>query len=87
MTQTELRNIQDEICFDAPSMATCLGIHVRQYRNYLYGVQAIPEKVERNILELLQINRTFTQEAPARIQARIDKEFPHGIISDCTEAW
>lgn len=84
MTHTELKAIQDEILFDAPSMASCIGVHIRQYRNYLYGVQAIPERIERKALELLQINRTFVQEAPARIDARIDREFPNGVMSELT---
>jgi hypothetical protein len=85
MTHTELRAIQDEIKFDAPSMALCLEVSARCYRNYLYGVNAIPQTVERAAKELLQINRTFVIEMPARIDARIDREFPNGIISEVSE--
>jgi hypothetical protein len=85
MTAEMLRSIQEEIKFDAPSMAASLGVTIRAYRNYLYGANAIPDVVDRNALELLHINREFIRTAPARIDARIDREFPHGILSEVSK--
>ena len=80
MTHIELKSIQEEIKFDAPSMAACLGVSVRCYRNYLYGVNAIPPAVERAVLELRQINVTFIAEMGERIDNRLQAEgFGAGI--------
>lgn len=82
MIHTELKAIQEEISFDAPSMAACLGVSVRCYRNYLYGVNDIPPAIGRAALELRQINLTFIAEMPARIDARAAREHPNGIPSE-----
>lgn len=84
MEHSELRDIQEKIKFDAPAMASCLGVTVRAYRNYLYGANSIPPVVERAALELLAINEEFMRTAPARIDARIPK---CGIMSEATEDW
>lgn len=82
MTHTQLKQIQQNIKFDAPSMALCLGIPYHTYRNYIYGANAIPESVERAALELEQINIQFSATMQERVAARIDREFPHGFASE-----
>jgi hypothetical protein len=84
MNAVELKQLQYEIRFDAPSMACCLGVPYQTYRNYIYGINKIPPAVQRAALELEQINKTFMVEAVARIDARIAKDHPHGIISEVT---
>lgn len=82
MTSTQLRELQDRIKFDAPSIAACLGLTLHCYRKYLYGENPIPEMVIRHALELENINTLFMSELPARVDAAVDKEFPHGIMSE-----
>lgn len=82
LTATQLREIQDRIKFDAPSMASCLGLKLSCYRKYLYGENLIPEMVARHALELENINLLFMSDLPARVDAVADKEFPHGIMSE-----
>lgn len=74
MTHTDLKAIQEEIKLDAPSMAACLGVSVRCYRNYLYGVNAIPSAIDRAVLELRQINKTFMEGMDERIDTRLRTE-------------
>jgi len=85
MTNIELKQIQDRIKFDAPSMALCMGIPYQTYRNYLYGASSIPPQIERAALELEQINKQFLSAAPARIDARIASDFPHGFMGEACE--
>jgi hypothetical protein len=82
MTAQELKQLQQRIKFDAPSMAICFGIPYHTYRNYLYGENAIPANIERAALELESINKNFIAEAPGRIDERINREFPYGVPSE-----
>lgn len=84
MTHTDLQDIQTHINFDSRSMALCLGIDYEEYRRLYYGHKKITPQVERAAKELEQVNRQFMAEAPARIESRIAKEFPCGIMSDLT---
>lgn len=82
MTHTELQELQQLIKFDSPSLAACLGIPYQTFRNYYYGVNKIPANIERKALEIKQVNLTFMQELPARVDERVDREFPRGIPSE-----
>lgn len=73
MNAEQLQNIQKSINFDGPSMAICMGIDYEQYRRYYYGHTAIPDNIERAAMELQQINHKFIADAPARIDANIEK--------------
>jgi hypothetical protein len=79
---TRLRDIQERIRFDAPSMAACLGITPRAYRNYLYDARQIPPHIARAALELEQINVTFMETLPSRVDQHIP---PDGYISEVTQ--
>ena len=81
MESIEIEAIREHIKFDKRSMALCLGVPYRTYQNYAYGINAIPDSIARKADELLQINITFMQDLPDRVQARIDREHPHGILS------
>lgn len=83
MTHTELKDLQDRIKFDAPSMAACLGVPYQTYRNYLYGVNAIPANIERAARELEQINAQFMAELPARVDAHLKD----GFCPNAAEVW
>ena len=82
MLAKELQAIQDEINFDAPSMAACLKISYEQYRRYYYDHAKIPSSLEQAVLELRQTNIEFRESAPARIDADIFKHCPNGFLSD-----
>lgn len=81
MTHHELQSIQKEIKFDAPSMSACLGIPYNTYKNYYFNCNVIPEQIARKVLEIRQINITFIEELPARVDERIKKQFPYGFLS------
>ena len=81
MTHLQLQEIQKEIKFDAPSMAAVLGIPYNSYKNYYYGINAIPEQIARKVLEIKQINITFMEELPARVDDRVSRQFPFGFLS------
>lgn len=83
MTCQDLRKIQSSINFDAPSMADCLGITVRCYYNYLYGVNSIPTHVERAALKLEHINAAFMSryQPGGEFDRELDRKYPHGIPS------
>ena len=85
MTHTELQSIQKEIKFDCPSMAAVLGMPYNTYKNYYYNCNAIPEQIARKVLEIKQINITFMEELPARVDDRVSRQFPFGFLS-ATEA-
>ncbi len=84
MKHTELQALQKRIKFDARSMAACIGIPYDTYRNYFYGYNQIPPNIGRKALEIEQINITFMQDLPERVDERIRREFPQGIQS-CRE--
>ena len=87
MTHLELQSIQKEIKFDAPSMAAVLGIPYNTYKNYYYNVNAIPEEIAAKVLVIRDRNIRHRDEAPARIEAAIQKYHPFGIISDVDKEW
>lgn len=85
MTNTELKELQQRIKFDAPSMALCLGIPYHTYRNYYFGSNKIPANIERAARELEQINITFIEERykpGGEFDREIDRMHPNGIISE-----
>ena len=85
MTAKELKSLQDRIKFDAPSMAASLEIPYQTYRNYIYGANAIPEAIERKALEIEKADIAFMKELPARVDERVKREFPNGIMSEVWE--
>ena len=87
MTFLELQAIQKEIKFDCPSMAACLGIPYNSYKNYFYGINAIPEQIAANVLIIRDRNIKHRDESPARIEAAIQKFHPYGIISEIDKEW
>jgi hypothetical protein len=82
MTREELRNLRLRIKFDVRSMALCVGVPASTYQRYEDGSAAVPLQVERAALELEQINTTFIQGLPRRVDAAIEIEFPKGIRSE-----
>jgi len=82
MTKEELRALRQEIKFDMRSFATCLGIPTSTLQRYEDGSATVPERIVRAAHELRQINVTFMQGLPDRIDAKVDEEFPNGIMSE-----
>jgi transcriptional regulator with XRE-family HTH domain len=82
ITKEELRALRHEIKFDMRSFATCLGIPASTYQRYEDGTAAIPERIVRAAYELRQINVTFMQGLPARVDAKVAEEFPNGFMSE-----
>jgi len=82
MKKQELKEIRLKIKFDMDSFATCIGIPKSTYARYEDGSATVPERVERAALELEQINKTFIEGLPGRVDARIAKDFPKGIPSN-----
>jgi hypothetical protein len=82
MTAAELRDLQQRIKFDAPTMAACLGIDYDQYRRYYYGRAVIPAGVARAALALEVFERECDAARAADGVAAIELQFPHGIPSE-----
>ena len=85
MTAIGLRELQERIKFDAPSMAACLGVDYEQYRRYYYGHTEIPAKIERAALELEAINVVFMEErySPGgTLDQELAVKYPFGIRSE-----
>jgi transcriptional regulator with XRE-family HTH domain len=85
MTADNLKELRHNIKFDMRSMATCLGIPLSTYQRYEDGTAAVPDRIERAALELEQINVAFMADLPARVDARIEREYPHGFMSEACE--
>ncbi len=82
MTNKDLKDLRLAIGFSMSDIAVCLGVPKSTYQRYEDGTAAIPDPVERAALELKTINEEFIATAPARIDARINREFPGGIMSE-----
>lgn len=82
MTNTELLDIRKRIKFDMSSMSVCLGIPKSTYQRYENGSAKVPDNIARAAKELEQINVTFMADLPARVDERVRREFPHGIMSE-----
>jgi len=74
MTNKELRALRLEIKFDMSSFAACLGIPKSTLQRYEDGSAAVPDRIKRAALELLQINKTFYQDMGIRLDERIKTE-------------
>ena len=85
MTANDLKNVQQRIKFDAPSMAACLGIPYQTYRNYLYGANAIPASVERAALALEEFERECDTAREAETEDLLQRQFPGGIPSEASK--
>lgn len=82
MKNTELRDLRLKIKFSMADFALCVGVPKSTYQRYEDGSAAIPPAIERAALELEKINIQFNETSVARIDARIAREFPHGIASE-----
>lgn len=74
----ELREIQESMGLDGPSMAAVLGLKVPSYRSYLYGHRPVPEDVITAARAAQQSDRQFMTRLVAGVAAR----YPLGIKSE-----
>jgi transcriptional regulator with XRE-family HTH domain len=81
MTAPELKAIRVAIGWDKRSLALELGIAYRTMQDYEAGLRRIPEHIAVKMVELEDKDREWRRTLPARIDARIDAEFPQGIMS------
>jgi len=79
MTASDLKILRHKIKFSMFDVSACLGVPKSTYQRYEDGSAIIPPTIERAALELQKINEEFIATAPARIDARINREFPGGI--------
>lgn len=82
MSNQELRKIRQRIKFDMRSFAACLGIPHTTLQRYEDGSAAIPANIERAAQELEQVEREFDVARLSAFDARLVREYPHGIRSD-----
>ena len=82
MQNTELQQIQKTIRFEAPSMAAALGIPYNHYRHMYYGHQTIPVVIAEKARELERIDRAWMAGFTQRLNSKIAREFPFGIVSE-----
>ena len=84
MTKEELRELRHFINFDMRSMSACVGVPLSTYQRYEDGTAAVPERIERAVLELEQINRQFMSryDPGGEFDQIISREYPHGFMSE-----
>ena len=78
----ELKQIRLEMGFSFGDMANELGLAKSTYQNYEDGRRKIPQHVIEQAMHSSQKVREFMASAPARIDERINKQFPHGFLSE-----
>lgn len=83
--QTELRAIRFAIGFSIREMAAELKLKPATYQKYEDGSRALPEEVLMGARETKQKVDDYMTTMPARIDARIEAEFPNGIV--CKGGW
>ncbi|QEM66721.1 helix-turn-helix transcriptional regulator [Geobacter sp. FeAm09] len=77
--QAELRKIRLNIGFSIREMAADLNLHPATYQKYEDGSRTLPAEVLKMACELKQKVDEFMAGMPARIDARIEEDYPHGI--------
>jgi transcriptional regulator with XRE-family HTH domain len=81
----ELRKIRLEMGFSMRDMACELGLATPTYQGYEEGRRKVPQEVIDRAMHSLQKVREFMATAPARIDERINREFPFGFLSEVSE--
>ena len=82
MTKHELVKLRKEIGFSMQDISDHLRLKKSTYQRYEEGSASIPIHVERGVLDLHKSVKEFMESLPARVDARIDKEFPYGFTSE-----
>jgi len=82
MKAEELRAIQDDLKFDAPTIAILLCIPYNTYRNYIYGENAIPEDFAKRVLDLQKREKQLDERRLSDYDEFLNKSFPHGFLSE-----
>lgn len=78
-----LKEIRLEMGFSHKDMADELGLSCRGvYQGYEEGRRTVPPAVLEKAQVSLQKVRAFMACAPARIEERINKQYPYGFLSE-----
>jgi transcriptional regulator with XRE-family HTH domain len=78
---TELRTIRLHVGFSIREMAAVLNLKPPTYQKYEDGTRTLPDDVLESARDTKRNIDDFMAGMPARIDARIDAEFPNGIVS------
>lgn len=84
MSGAELKQLRLEMGIGACGMYRILGLPRRTYQDYEAGRRGIPEHVAIAARAAHQRERSFMASLSDRIAAAIDRDYPHGIPSECT---
>lgn len=71
-----LKEIQDTMHQDAPSMAVLLGLNYETYRSYYYGRRATPPDVLELAEELLAADRAWMTDYKRGLDLELDARYP-----------
>lgn len=77
-----LKEIRLEMGFSIRDMACELGLATPTYQGYEEGRRKVPQEVIDRAMHSLQKVREFMATAPARIDERIQREFPCGVPNE-----
>lgn len=77
-----IRAIRLELGFSIGEMAESLGLQKATYQGYDNGTRKTPDGIYQQAVALQKSVNDFMAEAPQRIDARLNQEFPHGIMSE-----
>lgn len=80
MSAEECRRLRQEMKCGVCDMYRALGLPRRTYQDYESGRRGIPAHVAAQIRAIHQRDREFMAGLPARIEARVLRDFPGGVI-------
>ena len=82
-----IKLLRTEIGYSIGEMAQCLGISKATYQGYDSGRRKAPESIAMEMIRIRDIDKEFMAGLPARVEKRLDKEFPRGFLSEAGESW
>lgn len=87
MTAKELKDLMHRIKFNIPSLAQSLGekadsVPYETVRNYIYGVNAIPEHIATAAIALEKRLKEQDLQRGADTERILNEQFPRGIMSE-----
>lgn len=77
-----LKELREEMGYSTREMAVCLGVPASTYQCYEASRRKCPDKIIQQMFKIQEQDRLFMEQLPARVDAHIAVEYPHGIPSE-----
>ena len=85
MTKEQMKLIRQDMGFSLRDLAAVTGIKYRTLQDYEGGQRKIPDKVAQRLLAEQIKEQQIKVELAAAQEARLDREFPNGFMSEVVE--